>query len=71
MIAQLLLGLEAISKSKDPQLSEEDRTTNYVIGTEHIGRAFNGNQRNAAAVNALCDYLMRKGNINRVSVIYL
>jgi RNA polymerase-associated protein CTR9 len=62
-----LLGIEAINNSKNPQQPEEERTSSYVAGTKFIERAFNGNQRNAAAANALCDFFMRKGDLKRVS----
>jgi RNA polymerase-associated protein CTR9 len=37
-----------------------------MIGSKLIERAFNGNQRNASAANALCDIFLRKGQHKRV-----
>ncbi len=65
--AHLLLGLEAINASKNSTLDEEDRAKAYSIGAKHIEKAFNLNQRNAAAANALCDFFLRKGDHKRVS----
>ncbi|KAA1471852.1 RNA polymerase II-associated protein [Dentipellis sp. KUC8613] len=63
--AQLLLGLEALNASKNPNMDEEERAREIMTGTKYIERAFNGNQRNAAAANALCDIFLRKGLNNR------
>ena len=38
-----------------------------MAGSKLIERAFNGNQRNASAANALCDIFLRKGQYKRVS----
>ena len=38
-----------------------------MIGSKLIERAFNSNQRNASAANALCDIFLRKGQHKRVS----
>ncbi|KAI0065995.1 TPR-like protein [Artomyces pyxidatus] len=62
---QLLLGLEALNASKNPDLSDDERTREVMVGTRLIERAFKGNQRNAAAANALCDLLLRKGQHKR------
>jgi hypothetical protein len=37
-----------------------------MAGSKLIERAFNGNQRNASAANALCDIFLRKGQHKRV-----
>ena len=37
-----------------------------MIGSKLIERAFNSNQRNASAANALCDIFLRKGQHKRV-----
>ncbi|KAI5118232.1 hypothetical protein M0805_008868 [Coniferiporia weirii] len=63
--ACLLLGLEAINNSKNPDEDDEDRTESLIKGTKYCERAFNGNNRNAAAANALFDYFLRKGDKNR------
>jgi RNA polymerase-associated protein CTR9 len=57
---QLLLVIEAIDNSKNPQQPEEERLSSYDAGTKYIERAFNGSQRNAVAANALCDFLCEK-----------
>jgi RNA polymerase-associated protein CTR9 len=63
---QLLLGLDALNASKNPDLSEDDRIQELMIGSKLIERAFNSNQRNASAANALCDIFLRKGQYKRV-----
>ena len=37
-----------------------------MAGSKLIERAFNSNQRNASAANALCDIFLRKGQYKRV-----
>jgi RNA polymerase-associated protein CTR9 len=63
---QLLLGLDALNASKNPDLSEDDRIQELMVGSKLIERAFNSNQRNASAANALCDIFLRKGQYKRV-----
>ncbi|THH04202.1 hypothetical protein EW145_g5695 [Phellinidium pouzarii] len=63
--ACLLLGLEAINNSKNPDDDDDDRTENLIKGTKYCERAFNGNNRNAAAANALFEYFLRKGDKKR------
>jgi hypothetical protein len=63
---QLLLGLEALNASKNPELSEDERIQELMVGSKLIERAFNSNQRNASAANALCDIFLRKGQHRRV-----
>ncbi|KAH9956945.1 RNA polymerase II-associated protein [Lactifluus volemus] len=63
--AQLLLGLEALNASKNPELSEDERIQELMVGSKLIERAFNSNQRNASAANALCDIFLRKGQHKR------
>ncbi|KAH9929574.1 RNA polymerase II-associated protein [Epithele typhae] len=63
--AQLLLGLEAINASKDDNQSEEERREEFLVGTRLIERAFNANQRNSAAANALCELFLQKGDTRR------
>ncbi|KAI0044199.1 RNA polymerase II-associated protein [Auriscalpium vulgare] len=58
---QLLLGIEALNASKNPNMSDEERVREITIGSKLIEKAFNGNQRNASAANALCDIFLRKG----------
>ena len=67
---QLLLGLEALNASKNPELSEDERIQELMIGSKLIERAFNSNQRNASAANALCDIFLRKGQHKRVRWFY-
>ncbi|KAH9170927.1 RNA polymerase II-associated protein [Lactarius sanguifluus] len=62
---QLLLGLEALNASKNPELSEDERIQELMIGSKLIERAFNSNQRSASAANALCDIFLRKGQHKR------
>ncbi|KAI0275622.1 hypothetical protein BGY98DRAFT_991571 [Russula aff. rugulosa BPL654] len=62
---QLLLGLDALNASKNPDLSEDDRIQELMAGSKLIERAFNSNQRNASAANALCDIFLRKGQYKR------
>jgi len=64
--AQLLLGLEAINASKTDSQSEEERARAFLAGMKLIEKAFNANQRSAAAANALCELFLRKGNYPRV-----
>jgi hypothetical protein len=37
-----------------------------MVGSKLIEKAFNSNQRNASAANALCDIFLRKGQYKRV-----
>lgn len=64
--AQLLLGLEALNASKNPDSPEAERTHSYTLGTRMVERAFKANQRNATAANALCELFLRKGSWERV-----
>ncbi|TBU31622.1 RNA polymerase II-associated protein [Dichomitus squalens] len=59
--AHLLLGLEALNASKNEGQSEEERREEFLTGTRLIERAFNANQRNSAAANALCELFLQKG----------
>ncbi|KAI0301045.1 hypothetical protein B0F90DRAFT_1810255 [Multifurca ochricompacta] len=59
-------GLEALNASKNPELSEDERIQELMVGSKLIERAFNGNQRNASAANALCDIFIRKGQHKRI-----
>ncbi|KAJ4490912.1 RNA polymerase II-associated protein [Lentinula aciculospora] len=59
--AQLLLGLESVNASKDGHLEEEERTQLLFSGTKLIEKAFNANQKNASAANALCEIFVQKG----------
>ncbi|KAF7790039.1 hypothetical protein EIP86_000988 [Pleurotus ostreatoroseus] len=63
--AQLLLGLEAINFSKNENQTEEQRRTEFLTGTRLIEKAFNANQKNSAAANALCELFLRKGQHKR------
>ena len=65
-----MLGLEAINSSKNEALSEEERGHAFLTGTKLIERAFNANQKSAAAANALCELFLRKGNYKRASNVY-
>jgi len=69
--AQLLLGLEAINASKDERQAEEERTRLLFTGSKYLERAFNANQRNASAANALCEIFIQKGNSKRVKLLSL
>ncbi|KAI0645859.1 RNA polymerase II-associated protein [Trametes meyenii] len=62
---QLLLGLEALNASKDESQSEEERREEFLRGTRLIERAFNANQKNSAAANALCELFLQKGQTKR------
>ncbi|KIJ18471.1 hypothetical protein PAXINDRAFT_8717 [Paxillus involutus ATCC 200175] len=57
--AQLLLGLESINASKLGNKTEQERAQAFLIGTKHIEKAFNANQKSAAAANALCELTFR------------
>ncbi|KAH9948627.1 RNA polymerase II-associated protein [Amylocystis lapponica] len=59
--AQLLLGLEALNASRNEKQTEEQRTHEIIVGSQLVQRAFNANQRNSAAANALCELLLQKG----------
>ncbi|KIJ12938.1 hypothetical protein PAXINDRAFT_14301 [Paxillus involutus ATCC 200175] len=63
--AQLLLGLESINASKLGNKTEQERAQAFMIGTKHIEKAFNANQKSAAAANALCELFLRKNNLTR------
>lgn len=63
--AQLLLGLDTINSSKSETLTEAEKAGLFRHGTKLIGDAFNANQKNAAAANALCEVFLRKGNYTR------
>ncbi|KAL1945926.1 hypothetical protein VTO73DRAFT_1928 [Trametes versicolor] len=63
--AQLLLGIEALNTSKDEAQSEEDRREEFLRGTRLIEKAFNANQKNSAAANALCELFLQKGQTKR------
>jgi RNA polymerase-associated protein CTR9 len=63
--AQLLLGLESINASKTENLSEKDRAQAFLAGTKFVEKAFNANQKSAAAANALCELFLRKGSYKR------
>lgn len=58
----MLLGLEAINSSKNPDDDDEERTENYLKGSKLCERAFNLNNRNAASANVLFDLFLQKGN---------
>ncbi|THH01100.1 hypothetical protein EW026_g1546 [Hermanssonia centrifuga] len=63
--AQLLLGLEAINSSKNENQTEDERRDDFLRGTRLIEKAFNANQKNSAAANALCELFLRKGQRKR------
>ncbi|RPD78632.1 RNA polymerase II-associated protein [Lentinus tigrinus ALCF2SS1-7] len=63
--ARLLLGLEALNASKNESQSDEERRDEFIKGTQMIQKAFNANQRNSAAANALCELLLQKGETQR------
>ncbi|KAF6763213.1 RNA polymerase II-associated protein [Ephemerocybe angulata] len=63
--AQLLLGLESINASKAEGISEEAKSQSFLAGTKLIERAFQANQKNASAANALCELFIRKGQTAR------
>ncbi|KAL6301253.1 RNA polymerase II-associated protein [Sparassis latifolia] len=63
--AQLLLGLEALNASKNENQTEEERTNEIMLGTRLIERAFNANQRNSAAANALSEIFLQRGQYKR------
>ena len=65
--AQLLLGLESINASKAGNQTEQERAQGILMGTKYIEKAFNANQKSAAAANALCELFLRKNNLRRVS----
>ena len=64
--AHLLLGLEALNASKNESQTDEERREEFLTGTRLIERAFNANQRNSAAANALCELFLQKGQTKRV-----
>lgn len=61
----MLLGLEAINSSKNPEDDDADRTENFIKGTKYCERAFKLNNRNAAASNALFELFMQRGEKRR------
>ncbi|KAJ3507290.1 hypothetical protein NMY22_g16975 [Coprinellus aureogranulatus] len=63
--ALLLLGLESINASKAEGISEEAKKQAFVAGTNMIQRAFQANNQNASAANALCEMFIRKGQQER------
>lgn len=46
--------------------TEDEKAHAFLQGTRLIEKAFNANQRSAAAANALCELFLRKGNYPRV-----
>ena len=48
-------------------MPEAVRRQEFLIGTRLIEKAFNANQRNSAAANALCSYFRRRGD-NRAAL---
>ena len=66
--AKLLIGLEAINSSKNENQTDEDRRREFMTGTKYIQYAFNANQKSAAAANALCEVLLRKGQYEKVNL---
>ena len=42
-----------------------------MTGTKYIQYAFNANQKSAAAANALCEVLLRKGQYEKVDLPHL
>lgn len=64
--AQLLLGLDSVNSSKNEDQADAERGRSFIMGTKLIEYAFNANQRNASAANALCDILVRKGKLGKV-----
>lgn len=66
--AQLLLGLESINASKTGNQTEQERAQAFLIGNKYIEKAFNANQKSAAAANALCELFLRKNNFKRASL---
>ncbi|KAG6370018.1 hypothetical protein JVT61DRAFT_12537 [Boletus reticuloceps] len=65
--AQLLLGSESINASKAGSQTEQERTQAFLVGTKYIEKAFNANQKSAAAANMLCELFLRKKNLKRRS----
>ena len=55
-----------MNTSKNENQTDAERARAFVTGTKLIERAFHANQRNAAAANALCDVLVRKGQLKKV-----
>lgn len=43
----------------------------FMAGTKLIEKAFNANQKSAAAANALCELFLRKGNSKRVGASWM
>ena len=66
--AQLLLGLDLINTSKGDGISEEKKVKSYAAGTKMIEKAFQANNRSAAAANALFEFFLKKGNHSRVCI---
>ncbi|EJD02630.1 TPR-like protein [Fomitiporia mediterranea MF3/22] len=60
--ACLLLGLEAINSSKNPDDDDTERTESFIRGTKFCERAFKLNNRNAAAANVLFDLFLQRGD---------
>ncbi|KAF9232678.1 hypothetical protein BU15DRAFT_80981 [Melanogaster broomeanus] len=63
--AQLLLGLESINASKNGDKTEQECAQAFLTGTKYIEKAFNANQKSAAAANALCELFVRKNSLKR------
>lgn len=61
----LLLGIVEINNSKNTDEEDEDRKASLIKGTKYCERAFNGNNRNAAAANALFDFFLQKRDKKR------
>lgn len=63
--ARLLLGLECLNASKVENQTQERMAHLLTTGTRHIEKAFNANQKSAAAANALSELFLRKGQYKR------
>ena len=60
-----MLGVEALNASKDAKATEHQRSTSFASGFKHIERAFNANQKNAAAANCLAEFFIRRGDARK------
>ena len=54
-----------INNSKNTDEDDEDRRASLIKGTKYCERAFNGNNRNSAAANALFDFFLQKRDKKR------
>jgi RNA polymerase-associated protein CTR9 len=65
--AKLLLGLEGLNSIHDDTLTDAQRAQAILAAAKgYLEPAFNANQRNASAANALCQLMLQKRESKKV-----